>query len=109
MVNVTFASFFPLLTSSPFCPPVCLQNISPAVTSSLPLLPPHLLIPQANSAPEDVTCHIMSAESLCHLHCHGCRKQTRLSFPTPLLLRERKKKRKVVQDNFKWHITEKRG
>lgn len=102
MVNVTFSSF----PSADFCStvssPLCLLNFSPAFTSPLPPLPLHLLIPQANSAPKDVTCHIMSAKSLCHLH----RTDKQDSFPPPLRI---KKKEKKIQHNFKWHITEKRG
>lgn len=49
--------------------PLCLLNLSPVFTSSLPPLPLHFLIPQANSAPKDVTCHVILVKSLHHIHC----------------------------------------
>lgn len=55
--NFTLTSF----PTAHFLPSIRLpvMKISPASPSS----PPHLLIPQANSPPEDITCHIMSGKS----------------------------------------------
>lgn len=98
----------PLLISfslTPLSSPPCVPNVSPAFTSSLHPLPLHLLILQANSSPKDVTCHIMSAESL---PTTPHTEQTRLSsFLTSQ--KTNKKKPTTIQHNFKWHITEKHG
>lgn len=76
----------PLLTSShPW-----LTHFSPACTS-LPLSPPHLLIPRPNAAPQDVTCHFMLAKSLCHRHHIVVEKKTTIP-PSPHSLWLKKKK-----------------
>lgn len=91
----------PLLTSTSLCPILsfllrpfsCLPHLSPAFTSSLPPLPLRFLIPQANGAPKDVTCQIMSAKSLCHLH-HTVGENKQDSYP-PSLLKKKVPKKKI--------------